>query len=663
VIHRGDARRLIANPALLIGVLGLLGLLGMGVFGLMLAPYDPHAGTNLIIRDLPNGNTDIKVPPTLPDPDHWFGTDALGRDQWSRVLAGARLTLTIVLSAAVVRLAIGFSLGLLAGWYGGPTARAVRIIAAGITAIPQLILAIMLVLVLQPTFRERGYIAALALVGWPELVEFLHNEVRRLRVLPYMEAARATGAPPLRLMRTHLLAALAPRLLTLTALETGAVLLLLAELGLVGLFLSGSTELVGESGVFMGTLKERAPEWGQMLGSIQFFAMQFQLSTLIPALFIVVASAIFVLLADGLRLASDPFGERGVLPGTFGALAKSLVGAICFSAFGFFALNTTPTVLTVEEGRQIAATTAERTWPGSQLVAAVVRFSSQSHGLDQPQRLTYYFRNDHNEVLRIAFPNGERLAIEVKQYETEDEIDFVPLKPLPAGLVSWDAPIAQSEQGVGSNFRRANPNYLIRGIVTWPTGRQSATYEVTYGTNNRGQLALRRACCWDALSGAHVEAVSAPRVVLPWPIPPECPVSPTETPVGQGSQPLFVDGTNGLALATYQNLYYQGDNYLVLLAEPAGVRLPTLGHARHATDATAVASVMDGEMRGTSPSGRTQLFATLRLSRSGCWNMRIEAGTNFLEYTIYVYPWQCRPSRDQIFPPPAGIVAERCAVP
>ncbi len=659
MIARGDARRLIANPALLIGVLGVLGLLAMGVFGLMLAPYDPNAGTNLIIRDLPNGNTDIKVPPTLPDPAHWFGTDALGRDQWSRVLAGARLTLTIVLSAAVVRLAIGFTLGLLAGWYGGPVARAVRIIAAGITAIPQLILAIMLVLVLQPEFRERGYIAALALVGWPEIVEFLHNEVRRVRVLPYMEAARATGAPPLRLVRTHLVAALAPRLLTLTALETGAVLLLLAELGLVGLFLSGSTELVGESGVFMGTLKERAPEWGQMLGSIQFFAMQFQLSTLIPALFIVVASAIFALLADGLRAASDPFGARGVLPGTFGVVAKSLVGAICFSAVGFFALNTTPDVLTMERGREIAAKTAQSTWPGSQLVAAVVRFSSQSHGLDRPQRITYYFRNDHNEVLRIAFPNGERLAIEVKQYETEDEIDFVSLKPLPPGLIPWDGPVSQSEQTVGFNFRKANPNYLIRAIVTWPTDRQSAAYEVTYGTNNRGQLALRRACCWDALSGAHVEAATAPRANLPWPIPADCRVSPTETPAGQGLQPLFVDGPNGLALATYQNLYYQGDNYLVLLAEPAGVRLPTLGYARHA-DASAVASVMDGEMRGTSPGGRTQVFATLRLSRSGCWNIRIEAGTNFLEYTIYVYPWQCRPARDQIFPPPGGIVAEAC---
>jgi peptide/nickel transport system permease protein len=219
VIARGDARRLIANPALIIGVLGVLGLLAMGVFGLMLAPYDPNAGTNLIIRDLPNGNTDIKVPPTLPDPEHWFGTDALGRDLWSRVLAGARLTLTIVLSAAVVRLALGFTLGLLAGWFGGPVSRAVRIVAAGTAAIPQLILAIMLVLVLQPMFRERGYIAALALVGWPEIVEFLQNEVRRAKVLPYMEAARATGAPPLRLVRTHLVAALAPRLLTLTALE------------------------------------------------------------------------------------------------------------------------------------------------------------------------------------------------------------------------------------------------------------------------------------------------------------------------------------------------------------------------------------------------------------------------------------------------------------
>src|SRR6202008_2443398 len=114
------------------GILGLLALLAMGIFGTLLAPHDPNAGTNLIIRDLPNGNTDIKVPPTLPDPEHWFGTDALGRDQWSRILAGARLPLAIVLAAMCVRVIIGVTLGVIACWYGGPIARAIRIVAAGI---------------------------------------------------------------------------------------------------------------------------------------------------------------------------------------------------------------------------------------------------------------------------------------------------------------------------------------------------------------------------------------------------------------------------------------------------------------------------------------------------------------------------------------------------
>jgi peptide/nickel transport system permease protein len=656
VIARGDARRLAMNPA-------LLGLLVMGVFGLMLAPYDPNAGTNLIIRDLPNGNTDIKVPPTLPDPEHWFGTDALGRDLWSRVLAGARLTLTIVLSAAVVRLALGFTLGLLAGWFGGPVSRAVRIVAAGTAAIPQLILAIMLVLVLQPMFRERGYIAALALVGWPEIVEFLQNEVRRAKVLPYMEAARATGAPPLRLVRTHLVAALAPRLLTLTALEIGAVLLLLAELGLVGLFLSGSTSLVGE-GEFTGTLKERAPEWGQMLGSIQFFAILFQLSTLLPALFIVVASAVFALLADGLRAASDPFGARGVLPGTFGVVAKTLVAAIAFSAVGFFALNTTPTVLTMEAGREIAAKTAETTWPGSQFVAGVVRFSSQSHSFDQPQRLTYYFRNERNEVLRIAFPNGERLGIEVKQYETEDEIDFTTLKPVPAGSTSWDEPITRAEQQLGSSYRQVNPNWLVRAILTWPKDRDAPVYEVVYGTNSRGQQAIRRACCYDAATGEAVDSVAVQRVAPPWPVPQDCEAVRTVVQQQPGTpiQAYFVTGRSGLSVGTIQNLYYQGDNYLIMTASSAGVLLPRMENAKNSGDPGAAAALNDAHIAGVAAAGQTLLFATLRLEEPGCWTVLIRAGSSVLEYTLYAYPFNCRPDAAHFGAQP-GLTPRPCVKP
>jgi peptide/nickel transport system permease protein len=662
VIARGDARRLLSNPALLIGLLGVLGLLAMGVFGLMLAPYDPNAGTNLIIRDLPNGNTDIKVPPTLPDPGHWFGTDALGRDQWSRVLAGARLTLTIVLSAAVVRLAIGFTLGLLAGWYGGPISRAVRIVASGITAIPQLILAIMLVLVLQPEFRERGYIAALALVGWPEIVEFLQDEVRRARVLPYMEAARATGAPALRLVRTHLVAALAPRLLTLAALETGAVLLLLAELGLVGLFLSGSTNLVGE-GEFMGTLKERAPEWGQMLGSIQFFAMQFQLSTLIPALFIVVASAIFALLADGLRAASDPFGARGVLPGTFGVVAKSLVAAICFSAVGFFALNTTPTVLTMEEGREIAAKTAQSTWPGSQFVAGVVRFSSQSHGFSQPQRITYYFRNQRNEVLRIAFPNGERLAIEVKQYETEDEIDFTTLKEVPAGSVPWDGPLAKAEQTLGSAYRTTNPSWLVRAILTWPVDRDGPVYEVVYGTNSRGQLAIRRACCFDAKTGETLDSLVAQRLTAPWPVPSDCAVSRQVVQQPFGLPPGHYVLGQTMSVGDTQNLYFQGDNFVFILASPSAVgTTPYLERSSNRTDPAARASLENARQVLTTTSGLSHAFATLRFTEPGCWTVKVSSGPASLEFTLYAYPSDCRPEASHT-PLPPRVTARPCVKP
>ena len=134
------------------------------------------------------------------------------------------------------------------------------------------------------------------------------------------------------------------------------MLLLLAELGLIGLFLAGATFLVGDFGP-VGPFKGRAPEWGQMLGGIQFYAITAELPTLIPALFVVLASATFALLADGLRAASDPFSSRRVLPGTFGVLTKVLVGALCFSAVGFIGVNVRPGAMTMEEGRSLAAKT------------------------------------------------------------------------------------------------------------------------------------------------------------------------------------------------------------------------------------------------------------------------------------------------------------------
>ena len=181
---RQELTRLVANPPLTLGLLALFGLVAIGIFGPVLAPHDPNAATSYVLRTLADGSSElVGLPPTLPDADHWLGTDLLGRDQWSRILAGGWLTLTVVLTATAVRFAIGVSLGVASGWYAGPLARGVGLFGSGVAALPQLILAILLVLVTRP-LGLAGFILSLALVGWPEIAEFLGAEARRARAQP-----------------------------------------------------------------------------------------------------------------------------------------------------------------------------------------------------------------------------------------------------------------------------------------------------------------------------------------------------------------------------------------------------------------------------------------------------------------------------------------------
>jgi peptide/nickel transport system permease protein len=645
VSARHELRRILANPALLIGLAGTLALLAIGVFGTVLAPYDPSANASSIIRVLPDGRTSIAFPPTLPDSQHWFGTDPIGRDQWSRVLAGAWLSLSVVVAAALVRLGIGFSLGLTSGWYGGPFARIARTVAMGVTAIPQLLLAIMLVLVTRP-LGVIGFIASLALVGWPEISEFVRAEALRAKEQPFMEAARAVGAPGRRLITGHLFATVGPQLLTVAALETGAVLLLLAELGLIGLFLAGATFLVNDFGP-VGPFRGRAAEWGQMLGGIQFYAITAELPTLIPAVFVVLASAIFALLADGLRAASDPFSSRRVLPGTFGVLTKVLAGALCFSAVGFIGVNVQPGAMTMEEGHAVAAKTAQTTWPGSEFVAGVARYASASHGIDRPERLTYYYRNDRNEVLRISFMDANRLAVEVRKYESEDEIDFTGLKALPEGLISYDAPLARAEQTMGAGRRQVLRAYIVRVILTWPKDRDAPVYSVRYDGTSGNQQGIP-VCCFDAKTGALADSLNAPRVDPPWPVPADCAATRTVFRQIDRLQAYFTDGPGGLSVGTPSNLAYQGDNFLYILG---GQGTPGLEAAVDAEDSAARAEVVNPRPTGTL-GGQVVSFATLRLTAPGCWKVRVSVGAAALEWTLYAYPSDCRPQHEQFAPVP-----------
>ena len=562
--------------------------------------------------------------------------------------------LSVVVAAALVRLGIGFSLGLTSGWYGGPFARIVRIGAMGVAAIPQLLLAIMLVLVTRP-LGVIGFIASLALVGWPEISEYVRAEALRAKEQPFMEAARAVGAPGRRLITGHLFATVGPQLLTVAALETGAVLLLLAELGLIGLFLAGATFLVNDFGP-VGPFRGRAAEWGQMLGGIQFYAITAELPTLIPALFVVLASATFALLADGLRAASDPFSSRRVLPGTFGVLTKVLVGALCFSAVGFIGVNVRPGAMTMEEGRSIAAKSAQTTWPGSEFVAGVARYSSASHGIDRPERLTYYYRNDRNEVLRISFMDADRLAVEVRKYESEDEIDFTGLKALPAGLSSYDPPLAKAEQTLGAGRRQILRTYIVRVILTWPKDRDAPVYSVRYDGTSGSQQGIP-VCCFDARTGVLVDSLIAPRVDPPWAVPSDCPAARTVFRQIDRLQGYFADGS-GLAVGTAVNLNYQGDNFLYVLG---GQGTPQLEAATNTDRPSARAEVVNARPTGVL-AGQVISFATLRLTEPGCWKVRISVGTAAVEYTLYAYPLDCRPQHEQFAPLP-GVTPRPCTKP
>ena len=492
-----ELTRVATNPALMIGLVAVIALMAIGMFGAVLAPHDPSANSALIQWRRLDGSTGMAVPPTMPDPNHWLGTDGLGRDQWSRILAGAWLTLTVVLSATVVRSSIGIALGVVSGWYGGPFARGLALLGGGVAAVPQLVLAIMLVLVTRP-LGLTGFILSLALVGWPEITEFLRAEARRVKEQPFVEVARSVGAGDGRLIRTHLLAALGPQLLTVIALELGSVLLLLAELGLIGLFLAGATFLVEDFGR-ASPLMGRVPEWGQMLGAIQFYAIQNQLSTLLPAVFIVLVATAFGLLGEGLRAASDPFSAHRLRPATFGIVSKVLAGALCFGTVGFIGINVRTSALTLEEGRAVAAATAQRIWPDSVYVAAVARYVSPTGRFERPDRLTYYFLNERNEVLRITYLKADRFAADVREFESEDELNFAALRPLPSGLSSYAEPTTTANDAGGGRLRADLGAGIVRAVLTWPKDRDAPTYAITIGRERL--LTVRVFCCFDAKSG------------------------------------------------------------------------------------------------------------------------------------------------------------------
>ncbi len=262
-------RRLLSLPFMLTGL-----LLIVAIVGPYLAPYDPLATS-----------TDVLQPPSVA---HWFGTDKIGRDVFSRVLVATRLDLGIALASVAAAFALGTTLGSFAGYFGGWTDRILGRVVDTIMAFPLFVLAMGVVAALGNSVENIVY--ATIIINLPFYVRFARGEVAIRRNLPYVEAARASGNNDLRIVFLHIVPNILPSMSVQASLNMGWAIMNAAALSFIGLGIRPPTA-----------------EWGIMVfeGSANIISGQWW-TFVFPGAALMFAIACFDLLGDALRDSSDP---------------------------------------------------------------------------------------------------------------------------------------------------------------------------------------------------------------------------------------------------------------------------------------------------------------------------------------------------------------------
>jgi peptide/nickel transport system permease protein len=244
------------------------------LIGPWLVPFDPAA------QDLP-----LRL--TGPSAVHWFGLDELGRDILARVLAGARVSWMVGLVVVVVSAAVGVIVGAIAGYCGGLVDELVSRIIDVLMAFPGILLAIALVAALGPSLTN--VVLALTSIGWVGYARLVRGQTLRAREFEYVQAARAMGAPPPRILFRHVVPNAFPALSVQATLGVGGAILSEASLSFLGLGVQPPT-----------------PSWGTMLSYGRAHVLDAPHLTIFPGLAIAAVVLGFNFLGDGLRDALDP---------------------------------------------------------------------------------------------------------------------------------------------------------------------------------------------------------------------------------------------------------------------------------------------------------------------------------------------------------------------
>ncbi len=266
------------NKLAVLGLLIIVGLVLVAIFAPLIAPYDPIA-TNLMKR---------LQPLSL---EHLFGTDEMGRDIFSRIIWGSRLTLYVIGLVAIIAAPVGIIIGTAAGYFGGIVDTVLMRITDIFLAFPKLILALAFVAALGPGIENA--IIAISITSWPPYARIARGETITVRNSDFIRAIKLQGAGSLRIITRHIMPLCMSSLIVRVTLDMAGIILTAAGLGFLGL-----------------GAQPPSPEWGAMTSSGRAYILdQWWLITM-PGTAIFIVSLAFNLLGDGLREVLDPKSDN-----------------------------------------------------------------------------------------------------------------------------------------------------------------------------------------------------------------------------------------------------------------------------------------------------------------------------------------------------------------
>ena len=278
--------RLLRDRRAAFGAIVLLVVIACAAFAPLVTNGEPTAQRDIVGTRF--------VPPLSSDVHrefHALGTDRFGRDVWTRLVYGARVSMSVGVVAVLVSIVLGVTVGAIAGYWRGPVSLTLLGLTDFALALPRVVLLLLLAALWRPSTGL--VVAVLGLTGWMSIARLVHGEVRALTVRPFVEGARAIGAPRWRVLARHVLPNALTPVIVAAALGVGNAITLEAGLSYFGLGVQPPT-----------------PSWGNMIASGRDVLVNAPWVAAAPGVALVLVVVACTLLGDALRDVLDPSQQR-----------------------------------------------------------------------------------------------------------------------------------------------------------------------------------------------------------------------------------------------------------------------------------------------------------------------------------------------------------------